>query len=66
MRHLSFLYSFVVNNQKTDSDGRILILDVTIKDVNFALINLYNANTETKQVSVLNNLSLLLDKFDVT
>ena len=53
-----------MNNQKTDNDGRILILDVTINDLNFVLINLYNDNTETEQVSVLNNLSSL--KFDVT
>ena len=59
-------HNFVVNNQKTDNDGRILILDVTINDVNFVLINLYNANTETEQVSVLNILSSLLEKFDVT
>ena len=52
-------HNFVVSNQKTDNDGRILILDVTINDVNFVLINLYNANTETEQVSVLNNLSSL-------
>ena len=57
--------NFAVNNQKTD-DGRTLILDVTINDANFVLINLYNANTETEQVSVLNNLSSLLEKFDVT
>ena len=58
-------HNFVVNNPKTDNDGRILILDVTINDVNFVLINLYNANTEMEQVSVLNNLSSLLEKFDV-
>ena len=40
-------HNFVVNNKKTDHDGRILILDVTINNVNFVLINLYNANTET-------------------
>ena len=54
-----------MNNQKTDNDGRILILDVTINDINFVLINLFNANTETEQVSALNNLSSLLEKFDV-
>ena len=59
-------HNFVVNNQKTDNDGRILILGVTINDVNFVLINVYNANTETEQVSVLNNLSSLLEKFDLT
>ena len=41
-------HNFVVNIQKTDNDGfRCLILDVTINDVNFVLINLYNANTGT-------------------
>ena len=59
-------HSFAVNNQKNDNDGRILILAVTINDVNFVLINLYNANTETEQLSVLNNLSTLLEKFDAT
>ena len=59
-------HNFVVNNQKTDNDGRILILDVTINDLNFVLINLYNNNTETEQVYVLNNLSSFLEKFDVT
>ena len=53
-----------MNDQKTDNDGRILILDVAINDVNFVLINFYNANTETEQVSVLNNLTSLT--FDVT
>ena len=48
-------HNFVVNNQKTDNDGQILILDITINNANFVLINLYNANTETEQVSVLNN-----------
>ena len=28
-----------MNNQKTDNDGRILILGVTINDVKFVLIN---------------------------
>ena len=65
MRRFNFLYRNV-NNQKTDNDGRILILDVTINDVNFVLIILYNANTETEQVSVLNNLSSPLEKLDVT
>ena len=57
--------NFVVKNQKTDNDGRILILYVTFNDADFVLINLYNANTETEQVSVLNNLSALLENFDV-
>ena len=59
-------HSFVVNDQKTDNDGQILIVDVTIKDVVFVLINLYNVNTEKEQVSVLNNLPSLLKKYDIT
>ena len=45
--HIS-THNFVVNNQKTDNDGRILLLHVTINDVDFVLINLYNVNTETE------------------
>ena len=52
-------HNFVANNQKTDNDGRVLVLDVTINNVNFALKSLYNAKTETERVSVLNNLSSL-------
>ena len=58
-------HNFVVNNQKTDHDGRILILDVTINDINFVLINLYNTNKEREQVSILNNLSSLLENVDI-
>ena len=59
-------HNFIVNNQKTDNDGWILVLDVIINNVNFVLINLYNTDTKTEQVSVLNNLSSLLKMFDVT
>ena len=58
-------HNFVVNNQRTDTDGRILILDLRINNVDFILIIFYNANTET-EVSVWNNLSSLLEKFDLT
>ena len=54
-----------MNNQRTDNDGRILILDLRTNDVDFILINFHNANTET-EVSVWNNLSSLLEKFDLT
>lgn len=32
--------NFAVNNQKTDHDGRILILDITVKDLDYTFINL--------------------------
>ena len=55
-----------MSNLKNDNDGRILILDVTTNNVNSVLIDLYDANTEREQVYVLNNLSSLLEKLDVT
>ena len=54
-----------MNNQRTDTDGRILVLDLRINNVDFILIIFYNGNTET-EVSVWNNLSSLLEKFDLT
>ena len=42
----------------------LLILDVSINDSEQILINLYNANTEKDQIDVLNNMFVLLEKFD--
>ena len=52
------------NKQETDKEDRILILDVSINDSEYILINLYNANTEKEQIDVLNNMLVLLEKFD--
>ena len=54
-------FSFKVVNQSKDDDGRILILEVSIDDKKYLLINLYNANTELDQLSVL---ELLISKLD--
>ena len=59
-------YNSVVNNQKTDNDGRILLIYVTINDVDLVFINLSIVNTETEQVSVLNNFSSIWENFDIT
>ena len=40
-----------VLDKKIDKNGRILILDVKVDESNFALVNISNPNTETKQVS---------------
>ena len=45
---------FTVKKQQTDKKGRILILDVSINDTEYILINLYNANTENEQIVCLN------------
>ena len=39
-----------VNRIKNDNQGRILIVDADIDEETFALINLYNTNTETEQI----------------
>ena len=54
-----------VKKQQTDHSGRILILDVSINDSEYILINLYNANTEKEQIEVLSNLFALLKTFDI-
>ena len=56
---------FTVKKQQTDHNGRILILDVSINDSEYILINLYNANTEEEQIEVLSNLFALLKTFDI-
>ena len=56
---------FTFKKQQTDHDGGILILDVSINDSKYILINLYNANTEKKQIEVLINLFALLKTFDI-
>ena len=55
--------SFFLNKQKTDKAGRILILDVTLDADQYILINLYNANTETEQCKIFNELQSLLKFF---
>ena len=46
--------------------GLLLVLDTRIDSSDFLLINIYNANTEKEQVSVLNELSSILSNFENT
>ena len=55
---------FEVSNKMQDESGRIPILDVKVSDNGFLLINLYNANKESKQLNTLSTLCNLLD--DIT
>ena len=52
-----------VNRIKNDNRGRILIVDADIDEEIFVLINLYNANTETKQIKTIYELDQLLSAF---
>ena len=47
--------------KKTDKNGRILILDVMVDETNFVLVNIYNPNTETEQVTTLLDLDKILE-----
>ena len=58
--------TFTIKKQQTDKEGHILILDVSINDSEYILINLYNANTENEQIDVLSSLSKLLEDFAIS
>ena len=53
----------VVKNQFDNDHGRILILEVTIDDTEYLLLNVYNASTEQEQLKALQNLSVMLENF---
>ena len=53
-----------VVNTARDKNGPILILDAELNGTNFLLINLYNSNTESEQLSTFSALQKLLEKFD--
>ena len=56
--------TFKVVNTACDKNGRILILDAEVNDTNFLLINFYNSNSESEQLSTFSSLQKLLVKFD--
>ena len=45
----------IVKEKISDAEARFLILDVEIAGENFVFINLYNANTESKQTKTFEN-----------
>ena len=55
---------FKVVNTSCDKKRRILILDAKLNGTNFLLINFYNSNTESEQLSTFSTLQKLLEKFD--
>ena len=56
---------FQIENEIKDKNGRILILQVTIQGSNYILINIYNANTEQQQLTVLNQLDEFLHTIEI-
>ena len=53
-----------VVNTARDKNGRILILDAALNGTNFLLINFYNSNVESQNLSTFCTLQKLLEKFD--
>ena len=53
-----------VGNTARDKNGRMLIRDPELNGRNFLLINLYNSNTVSEQLSTFFTLQKLLQKFD--
>ena len=49
-----------IRNKIADKDGQILILEFELDDQSFNLINLYNQNTESKELAVLEKLKNML------
>ena len=55
--------NYFVKKKLSDNSGRILALDVTINGTEYLLINLYNGNTESEQLNILESLSNILKDF---
>ena len=56
--------AYKVVNTACDKNGRILIFDAELNGKKFLLINFYNSNTESEQLSTFSTLQKLLEKFD--
>ena len=48
--------TFNVKKQETNKEGRILILNVSVNDSEYILINLCNVNTKKEQINVFSNM----------
>ena len=49
-------------NKISDKSGRILLVEATVDDTVFTLIDIYNANTESEQLETLLDLVSIIDK----
>ena len=56
--------SFVLANQTTDKNGRLLLVEAIVDDVKFVLTNIYNCNTESQQLLTLTELHKILQNVD--
>ena len=51
-------------NKENDKAGRFLIIEAKVENENFLLYNLYDANTESEQLSTLYDLINMLEKIN--
>ena len=56
--------SVVLANQTTDKNGHLLMIEATVDDIKFVLINIYNCNTESQQLLPLTELHKILQNVD--
>ena len=55
---------YSVTKEYKDNEGRFLMIECSIQDQPFLIINLYNPNTESEQVRVIEDLEKLIDTID--
>ena len=55
---------FTIESKKTDHGGRILVLEASLEDKKYILINIYNSNTESEQIETLEHLNRILNTID--
>ena len=58
------LKSLHIIDKKSDENGRTLIIDAKVNDEKFLLVNIYNSNTESKQIKTLDTLKNLLEDIE--
>ena len=51
----------ILKGRKTGKNGHLILLDVTIDEKKFVLVNLYNANPKKDQLNTINELSEILN-----
>ena len=58
--------SFDLIDQKSDENGRILIIEAKINEDNFIVMNIYNSNTESEQSKTFSVLQNMLDDIKIS
>ena len=56
--------SFILANQTADKNGRLLLIEAIVHDVKFILINIYNCNTESRELLTLTELHKIRKNID--